>query len=142
MPAQPKTSAIKPVPRARPFDHSDYLFELKYDGFRAMAYLRDRTCEFVSRNKHVFGGFRTLCAWLADNLRVGNAIIDGEICCLDESGIPRFNDLTTGARDPYFAAFDLLWLDGEDLRSLPLIERKKRLAVIVPPAPAFLFYVD
>lgn len=142
MSAPPKTSPIRPVLRSRPFDHSDYLFELKYDGFRAMAYLHDGTCELVSRNKHVFEAFRTLRLWLAENVQVKNAIIDGEICCLDESGRPCFNDLTTGARAPYFVAFDVLWLNGKDLRPLPLIERKKRLATIIPAQPAFLLYVD
>src|SRR5262249_6338752 len=133
---------IKPILRSRPFEHPDYIFELKYDGFRAMAYFEGGTCELVSRNKHVFGGFKELRAWLAENLRMRDAIIDGEICCLDDCGTPRFNDLTTGTRDPYFAAFDLLWLDGEDLRALALIERKKRLAAIVPTTPTFMFYVD
>jgi len=45
--ALPKTSPINPVVRARPFDHSDYLFELKYDGFRAMAYFENGTCDLV-----------------------------------------------------------------------------------------------
>jgi bifunctional non-homologous end joining protein LigD len=138
----PKTSPINPVLRSRPFDHLDYLFELKYDGFRAVAYFQNGTCELVSRNKHVFGTFKGLRTWLAENLGVQDAIIDGEICCLDDSGRPCFNDLTTGTRPPYFAAFDLLWLNGEDLRDLPLIERKKRLKAIIPAAPAFLFYVD
>src|SRR5262249_43571056 len=44
--------------------------------------------------------------------------------------------------DPYLAVFDLLWLNGQDLRSLPLIDRKKQLAAILPASPAFLFYVD
>jgi hypothetical protein len=79
---------------------------------------------------------------LAENVRVSEAILDGELCCLDDAGRPRFNDLTSGTRPPYFVAFDLLWLNGEDLRSLPLIERKKRLASIVPAAPAYLLYVD
>src|SRR5262249_44629142 len=142
MPTLPKTSPINPVLRSRPFDDSDYLFELKHDGFRAMAYFENGNCELVSRNEHVFGTFKELRAWLGENVRVQGAIIDGEICCLDESGRSCFNDLTTGTRPPYFAAFDILWLDGEDLRTLPLIERKKRLAAIVPAAPAFLFYVD
>ena len=141
MPVLPKMALINPVLRPRPFDRSDYLFELKYDGFRAMSYFQNGKCELVSRNKHVFGGFRGLRAWFAENLRVQDAIIDGKVCCLDESGAPRFNDLTTGTRDPHFAAFDLLWLNGENLRSLPLIERKKRLKAIVPAALAFILCV-
>src|SRR5262245_6671790 len=138
----PKASPIRPVLRSRPFDHAEYLFELKYDGFRAMVYLQAGQCEIVSRNRHVFGGFRSLRTWLAENLQVDDAIIDGEVCCLDAAGRSRFNDLTQGIQPPYFAAFDLLWLNREDLRTLPLIERKRRLSEVVPEAPAFLFYVD
>jgi bifunctional non-homologous end joining protein LigD len=138
----PKTSPIRPILRPRPFDHEDYLFELKYDGYRALVYLQDGDCEITSRNRHVFSSFSGLRTWLAENVRVRDAIIDGEICCLDASGRSCFNDLTTGTQPPYFAAFDLLWLDGEDLRALPLSERKKRLAAVVPAAPSFLLYVD
>jgi bifunctional non-homologous end joining protein LigD len=142
MPVLPKTPPIRPILRSRAFDHADYLFELKYDGFRAMVYLQAGNVEILSRNRHVFAEFKELRVWLGENLRVIDAILDGEICCLDDAGKPQFNDLTTGIRPPYFVAFDLLWLNGEDLRSLPLIERKKRLAAIVPNAPAFLLYVD
>jgi bifunctional non-homologous end joining protein LigD len=83
-----------------------------------------------------------LQSWLAEKLQVTDAILDGEICCLDASGRSIFNDLTVGRKSPCFIAFDLLWLNGKDLRSLPLIERKKRLAAIVLDAPAFLLYVD
>jgi hypothetical protein len=61
---------------------------LKYDGFRPIAYLHDGACELVSRNKHVFESFKSLRLWLAANIQVRDAIIDGEICCLDESGKP------------------------------------------------------
>jgi bifunctional non-homologous end joining protein LigD len=100
-----------------------------------MPYVQDGTVEIVSRNRHVFSRFEDLRTWLGKNVRVHDAIIDGEICCLDEGGRPQFNDLTSGAHPPYFVAFDLLWLNGEDLRSLRLIERKKRLASIIPTAP-------
>jgi len=64
-------------------------------------------------------------------LRVENAILDGEIVCLDESGVSQFNRRLSRKAEPVFYAFDLLWLDGEDLRELPLIERKQRLAQLV-----------
>lgn len=73
---------------------------------------------------------------------MGDAIIDGEVCCIDDAGKSCFNDLMAGTRQPYFAAFDLLWLNGEDLRQLPLIARKERLKAIVPAAPSFLIYLD
>jgi bifunctional non-homologous end joining protein LigD len=63
-------------------------------------------------------------------LPVLDAIIDGEIVCLDEHGISRFNHLLNG-KQPVFYAFDLLWINGEDIRQSPLIERKQRLAGLI-----------
>jgi bifunctional non-homologous end joining protein LigD len=60
------------------------------------------------------------------------AILDGEIVCLDAQGKPQFYDLLRRSEPTYFYAFDLLALDGEDLRTLPLIERKRRLSRIMP----------
>lgn len=57
---------------------------------------------------------------------MNDAILDGEVICVDETGRPIFIDLLR-RKEPCFVAFDLLWLNGEDLRPLPLVERKKRL---------------
>jgi bifunctional non-homologous end joining protein LigD len=125
MPVPPKIRPLQPILKSKPFDHRDYLFELKVDGFRGMAYLKNGSCQLVSRNDYTFRGFKALSTWLSDHLRVRETILDGEVCCLDESGKSNFNDLTLQARDPYFAVFDILWIDGEDLRHLPLIERQE-----------------
>src|SRR5215469_18841965 len=58
-------------------------------------------------------------------LPVGNAIIDGEIVCLDAQGVSQFYQLLSRKAEPVFYAFDLLWLNGEDLRNQPLTARKK-----------------
>jgi len=63
---------------------------------------------------------------------VRNAILDGEVVCLDHDGRPLFNPLLYRRSEPCFVAFDCLWLDGRDLRRLPLIERKRVLRRIVP----------
>jgi bifunctional non-homologous end joining protein LigD len=63
---------------------------------------------------------------LAKRLRASDAILDGEVICVDETGRPIFIDLLR-RKEPCFVAFDLLWLNGEDLRPLPLIERKALL---------------
>jgi bifunctional non-homologous end joining protein LigD len=65
---------------------------------------------------------------------VQTAILDGEVVCLDGKGVSQFNQLLSRKAEPVFYAFDLLWLDGEDLRQMPLIERKKRLAQLVQAA--------
>jgi bifunctional non-homologous end joining protein LigD len=53
------------------------------------------------------------------------AVLDGEIVCLDSNGRPQFYDLLRRRSEPVFYAFDLLWLDGEDLRTRPLVDRKR-----------------
>ncbi len=62
-----------------PFDDADWLFELKYDGFRALAYIQPGTARLFSRNGNWFASFGSLTDSLATELRVRNAIIDGEI---------------------------------------------------------------
>jgi bifunctional non-homologous end joining protein LigD len=54
-------------------------------------------------------------------------VLDGEVACLDEGGRPNFGALMAARGTPVYAAFDLLGLDGEEMRGLPLIERKRRL---------------
>jgi ATP-dependent DNA ligase len=63
-------------------------------------------------------------------LPVLDAIIDGEIVCLDDDGISRFNHLLNG-KQPVFYAFDMLWINGEDIRQSTLMERKQRLSGLV-----------
>src|SRR6516165_10495044 len=109
-----------------PFDHPDYIFELKMDGFRAMIYIRGGECKLISRNLKNLR-FQSLKSALT-RLPVQSAILDGEIVCLDKNGVSQFYQLLSGKGEPIFYAFDLLWLDGEDLRNQPLIERKKRFS--------------
>src|SRR5439155_2096881 len=61
-----------------------------------------------------------------------DGVLDGEIVCLDEHGCPQFEDLMFRRGELFFVAFDALWLDGEDLRGMPLLERKRRLRGVVP----------
>ena len=115
---------------AKAFDDPDYIFELKHDGFRAIAYIEAGECKLVSRNLRHFKSFDHLKKSL-DKLPVKNAILDGEVVCLDSNGVSQFNELMFRKAKPVFYAFDLLWLNGDDLRSLPLIERKRRLHELV-----------
>jgi ATP-dependent DNA ligase len=96
----------------------------------------------VSRNGNMFRNFNDLAQWIGENLRVDNAVIDGEIACVDDSGRSIFNDLLFWRRECLFFAFDLLHLNGEDLRSLPLIERKARLRRLLRRKRSRILYVD
>jgi bifunctional non-homologous end joining protein LigD len=112
------------------FDDPDWLFELKHDGFRSLAYLEDGRCRLVSRHRNVYKSFETLREALA-GLKAQNAILDGEIVCLDAEGCSQFKELLYRRGRAVFFAFDLVWLDGMDLRPTPLIERKKKLRKLV-----------
>src|SRR5713226_5671922 len=112
--------------RREPFDHPDFIYEVKYDGFRALAHIEAGSRSLVSRKAHVYKSFPDLCASLAQLPH--EAILDGEIVCLDGAGRPLFYR----RGQPHFYAFDAPYLDGRDLRELPLIERKRILQRIVP----------
>jgi len=87
-------------------------------------------CKILSRNLNRLR-LTSLKKALA-KLPVQNAILDGEIVCLDKNGVSRFYQLLDGKAEPVFHAFDLLWLNGEDLRPEPLLERKNRLSADKP----------
>jgi bifunctional non-homologous end joining protein LigD len=113
-----------------PFDHPDFLFELKHDGFRALAHIWDGNCELISRKRNAYKTFNELRENLA-KLKVQNAVIDGELVCLDSEGRSIFNELLFRRGCPVFYAFDLLYLNGRDLRQLPLTERKEKLRSLI-----------
>ena len=103
---------------AAPFDNPDFVFELKHDGFRSLAYIADGRCFLVSRRTNYYQRFDSLKTALA-KLNAKTAILDGELVCLDDEGKSRFNQLLRRRAEPAFYAFDLLWLNGKDLRQPP-----------------------
>lgn len=125
-----------------PFDHPDFLFEPKLDGFRALAHIEGHRCTLVSRNGNTFKSWPQLCEELAHAVRCRSAVLDGEICCLEPDGRTHFNKLLFRREWPHFYAFDVLMLNGRDLRLLPLIERKARLARIMPAVECRVLILD
>src|SRR5438093_9398148 len=128
--------------RSEPFNSHEFIYELKIDGFRALAHITDGRGELISRNGNVFRGFAELATWIAEHLRVESAVLDGEIACLDERGRPNFRDLLFRQRQCIFIAFDLLYLNGRDLRVLPLLERKAMLKKLLRRRRARILYLD
>lgn len=136
---------FQPLPLIRqpePFSHPDWVFEIKYDGFRALAYADPSGIRLISRNGNRFSSFSDLCSGIEFALKARHAVLDGEISCLDDRGHSQFNQLLFRRATPRFCAFDLLYLDGKDLRERPLIERKRALRRIIPDGSPFLLYVD
>ncbi len=113
-----------------PFDDPDWLFEIKWDGYRALCTIEQDSFSLVSRNgldmlrrfpdlKDLAGAFASV-----------PIVVDGEICSLDAKGRSSFQRLQEAMRKPVgltYVAFDLLYADGADLRSKPLEERKALL---------------
>jgi bifunctional non-homologous end joining protein LigD len=128
--------------RSLPFDDPNFVFELKYDGFRALAVI-DRRPQLVSRNGNSFGSFADLAKQIAEHLPE-NTVLDGEIVAVDRRGKPRFNDLMFRRRPACFFAFDLLICDGKDGRTHKLLERKRELRRLLAKVPVDcpLRYVD
>ncbi|TSK07435.1 MAG: DNA ligase D [Geobacter sp.] len=123
---------------AEPFDDPDWLFEIKLDGYRSIAEISGADVLLYSRNNLSFNRkFPSLVRSLAA-LNI-NAVLDGEVVVLDESGRSFFqllqNYQRTGRGNICFFAFDLLYLDGEDLRGQPLLARKERLRTLLPDLP-------
>ena len=87
--------ASQPMPllkRPLPFDDPEWIFELKYDGFRALAVIEHGRAQLLSRNGHPFASFADLGKQIAAALPSARAIIDGEICSLDRRGKPQFKN--------------------------------------------------
>lgn len=117
-----------------PFDDPGWIFEDKYDGFRMVAKIESGKVTLYSRNGQVISRNYIEVAQALEGVK-GDAVIDGELVALDENGVSHFQLLQNALRRQaklLYCAFDLMFQDGEDLRALPLIERKKRLKAILP----------
>lgn len=112
-----------------------WLYEIKWDGYRALAYCKKNQIDLISRNQKSFNSkfYPLVEALQALNL---NAVLDGEITVIKESGMPHFESLQNWRSEAdgelIYYVFDLLWLNGESLMHLPLLERKALLKKIIP----------
>jgi bifunctional non-homologous end joining protein LigD len=117
-----------------PFDRPDWIFEIKWDGYRAIAEVENGQVRLYSRNHLSFAErFAPVCRSLA---RIKHdAVLDGEVVALDADGKSRFqllqNYQRAGEGTLAYYLFDLLYLDGQDLRTLPLRRRKELLTSLL-----------
>jgi bifunctional non-homologous end joining protein LigD len=142
--------AIKPMlatPVDYPFSDPAWLFETKLDGFRAICFLEDGAARFISRNQNELTDQYPELANIGACIKGQRVVLDGEIVALDERGVSRFQllqprsgrknraeiaRLAASTRLAYYA-FDLLFLDGFDLRGCALLDRKTQLEAIIKP---------
>lgn len=148
-PARPKVSARTPeallakvwapmlatLARVDATADADWVYEVKYDGFRALAAIQGERIALQSRSGNDLSSRFPTVARALESLEGHELVVDGEIVALDDQGRSRFQLL--GKAEERYVIFDVLWLDGEDVRSLPLEERRKRLekllARVKPP---------
>jgi bifunctional non-homologous end joining protein LigD len=117
-----------------PFSNPDWLFEPKWDGYRAICFVENGHVRFISRHqKSLTEKFPSLRG-IANSIKAKVAVLDGEIVALDNLGAPRFEGLRAKSPDYLivYLAFDLLTVDRRNLTQLPLVERKAALKRILP----------
>ncbi|MEO5684197.1 MAG: DNA polymerase ligase N-terminal domain-containing protein [Chitinophagaceae bacterium] len=139
LPTQRKlTHYYKPMlatPAATPFDDAAWIFEIKWDGYRAIAECGEKDLRFYSRNGLSFIHKYPSVAKALQRLKK-SMVIDGEIVVLDAAGKPSFQLLQQYEGHPeyniVYYIFDLLYLDGKDIRDLPLSNRKALLKKVLP----------
>ncbi len=122
-----------------PFDDENWLFEIKWDGYRAVAELKDGEVDLYSRNNNSFNEkYKPVVTAL--ELIDKDMILDGEIVVLDDEGKADFHSLqnfgSAGKGRLVYYVFDLIYFDGKDLTGLPLIQRKEILKHVLPDIPA------
>jgi bifunctional non-homologous end joining protein LigD len=118
-----------------PFDDPGWTYEVKWDGYRALAFVKKGDVELLSRNNKSFNEkfypiYDLLKEWKL------NAVLDGEILVINEKGVSNFGDLqnwrSEADGDLVFYVFDLLWYDGKSLMDLPLAQRQAILQEVLP----------
>jgi bifunctional non-homologous end joining protein LigD len=130
----PRITPVQLTLLKEPFDDPHLVVETKQDGFRAVLYVSDGNAKLVSRRGNVYKSFQSLQYEIAADLQVRDAIVDAEICVLDDSGRSLFYELMRRRQAPILYCFDLLYLNGRDLRQQPLIERKRQLQKLIKTA--------
>ncbi len=152
----PMPGAIQPMLAtsvAKPFDDPNWLFEIKWDGYRAVAFLEDGGLRLVSRNQNDLTAQYPELHDLPKFVKAQRAIVDGEVVALDEQGRPSFSLMQqrTGFRPGksrlpgrqgvpvIYYAFDLIYVDGYDLRRVNLEGRKQLLETLVENSPVIHF---
>ena len=118
-----------------PFDNPEWIYEVKWDGYRALSYLNEGNVDILSRNNKSFNDKYYPLRQLLTKWKI-NAVLDGEIIVLNEKGQSNFGHLQNWRSEAdgelAYYVFDILWYDGLDLTELPLSDRRKILEEVLP----------
>ncbi len=130
----------------KPFDSADWIYEIKWDGYRAVAFIKNEEVDIFSRNNISFNDKFKPVVEALKQLKI-NAVIDGEIIALNEKGQADFQQLqnyqkTGKTATLVYYVFDLIWYEGKDYMQLPLIERKELLKNVLPANSDIIKFSD
>lgn len=164
MGAAKTSSAKKPLPRGvrraaprfvapqlakladAPPDGEGWIHEIKFDGYRIIAVIRRGNVALWTRNQKDWTHKYARIAEALGELRLTNAVLDGELVALDDKGETAFSKMQAAAEDPSirleYNLFDLLNLEGDDTSDLPLVERKERLKALLASPPDGIKFSD
>ena len=126
----------------------NWVYELKYDGHRTLAFVEEGKCRLYTRNGYSCDESFPSAREAIEKVFSGRAaVVDGEMVVVNEKGVPDFGALQSYVKSGKkgglnYVLFDLLALDGEDLRNLPLLERKEKLKALLKNAPPVLVYSE
>ncbi|WP_350029236.1 DNA ligase D [Caballeronia sp. AZ10_KS36] len=126
---------------SRPPATGDWLYEIKFDGYRLMCRIDGGRATLITRGGHDWTDRMTALASAIESLPVDSAWLDGEVVVLTESGFPDFNALQNAfdrrsTAQLTFYAFDILFLNGRDLREVPLSHRRELLGELIAQTPS------
>ncbi|HVG24296.1 MAG TPA: non-homologous end-joining DNA ligase, partial [Thermoanaerobaculia bacterium] len=125
-----------------PKNDDDWHYELKYDGFRAVIAISAGKVSMLSRNELDLAPRFPRMYDALQKVKAKEVVVDGEVVVLDEKGAPRFQLLQQGSGKERLILFDILWLDGEDLRRRPYEERRKILQKTFARPPANIYVAE
>lgn len=129
----------------KPFDAPGWVYEIKWDGYRAVAYINKKKVELLSRNQKSFNEKFYPIHDALSNLGL-NAVLDGEVIVADDKGMASFGNLQNWRSEAdgtlLYYAFDILWYEGKDLTQLPLTERRAILKAVLPETDNVLLSND
>lgn len=121
-----------------PHDDERWGYEVKWDGYRTLAFVRDGEVRLQSTSRRDVTDSYPELASLAAGVHAGTAIVDGELVVFDDEGIPRFELMQRHTRPAVFHAFDVLRIDDHDTIGLAYIDRRRLLEQVVEPGDAWL----
>jgi bifunctional non-homologous end joining protein LigD len=131
---------------SEPPEGTEWLHEIKYDGYRALAAVAGGHCRVYTRSGQDWTKKFSAIAEAVGRLKIESALLDGEIVALDEHGRSSFQLLQSSLKDGLapltYYVFDILEFDGKDLRQEPLVERKKVLRKALKGAPKAIQFSD